>query len=129
MTKIISVVILNVAILSVIIRIRVNHVDASSVEIEFETDKFSDSIAEYGTTKDYGKSSYSANYNKRHIIVLNRLDQKKVYHFKITVSDPFGNRAISDNYTFDTGKALIRSQEGEKRKEDNAKLAFNKEWI
>jgi predicted CXXCH cytochrome family protein len=108
----------------VISGIRLNHVDTSSVEIEFETDKFSDSMAEYGTTKDYGKSSYSGTYSKRHIIRLSRLDHKKVYHFMITVSDPFGNRTISEDYTFDTGKALNRSQESEKQKEDNTKLDF-----
>jgi len=108
----------------IISRIRVNQIDSSSVEIKFETDKFSDSIVEYGKTKDYGESLHFNTYDKRHIIRLSKLDSKKVYHFIITVTDPFGNRTISEDYTFDTGKAFNRDQESGKQKEDDAELDF-----
>ena len=108
----------------IISRIRVNQIDSSSVEIKFETDKFSDSIVEYGKTKDYGESLHFNTYDKRHIIRLSKLDSKKVYHFIITVTDPFGNRTISEDYTFDTGKAFNRDQESGKRKEDDTELDF-----
>lgn len=107
--------------------VEVNLIDApvfAGVEIRFKTDEFSNSMIEYGTTKDYGKSINSGFYSKRHIIKLTGIDNKKVYHFGITVTDPFGNRTISENYTFNAVKLSKGRQESEKQKEDDTKLDF-----
>src|SRR3989338_6640143 len=97
----------------------------ASAEIIFETDDFSDSMVEYGTTEDYEKSVYSGLPNKRHTVRLNSLDHKKVYHYSVISSDLFGNRRVSKDYTFDTTKAFSNTSGEEKQKEDDdAKLDF-----
>ncbi|MBI5749275.1 MAG: hypothetical protein HZA00_09130 [Nitrospinae bacterium] len=98
---------------------------SASAEIRFETDEFSDSTVEYGTTEDYGKSVYSGLPNKRHAVSLNGLDHKKVYHYRVISSDLFGNRRVSKDNTFDTTKAFSHISGEEKQKEDdNAKPDF-----
>jgi predicted CXXCH cytochrome family protein len=114
-------------ILPIINRVEINLIDAplfAGAEIRFETDKFTDSMIDYGTTKDYGKSINSNSYGKSHIIKLTDIDNNKNYHFVITVTDPFGNRSISENYTFNPAKLSNRRMAGEKQKDDNAKLDF-----
>lgn len=75
-----------------------------SAEVSWETDELSDSVVEYGLTTDYGYSAYSINYNKRHIVKLNGLEHKKVYHYRVISRDVFGNKAASGDYVLDVSK-------------------------
>jgi len=108
----------------VISNIKVNRIDISvltSGEIEWETDEMSDSKAEYGTTGDgdYRYYSISDAYTRKHIIKLNNLENKKKYHFRVTSSDLFGNKNVSDDYTFDVSKPFNFKKTSDIKKDNN----------
>ncbi|MBI3584843.1 MAG: hypothetical protein HY096_12985 [Nitrospinae bacterium] len=108
----------------VISNIKVNSIDISVVtsgEIGWETDELSDSKVEYGTTEDgdYKYYSNSDAYTKKHIIKLNNLENKKKYHFRVISSDLFGNKTVSDDYTFDVSKPFNFNQTLDVKKDNN----------
>ena len=112
----------------VISNIKVNRIDISvltSGEIGWETDELSDSTVEYGTTEDGDYKYYSVSdaYAKKHIIKLNNLENKKKYHFRVISSDLFGNKTVSDGYTFDVSKPFNFNQTLDIKK-DNDKPDF-----
>lgn len=78
----------------------------STAEIVWSTDKPTDSMVEYGLTKDYGASSFSGLYSRNHKIVLNGLNSNEIYYYRVISTDLFGNKSISGDYSFDTSKSL-----------------------
>ncbi len=101
--------------------VRVKQVDIStltSAEIEWRTDKFSNSKVEYGLTEKYGSAVRSPLYNKKHVLKLGSLRSNKKYFFRVISRDPFGNESVSDNQILDTSKAFKFKDEVVKGKED-----------
>lgn len=78
----------------------------STAEIVWSTEKLTDSMIEYGLTKDYEASSHSGLYSRKHKIVLNGLNNNAIYYYRVISTDFFGNKSISADYSFDTSKSL-----------------------
>jgi uncharacterized protein (TIGR03790 family) len=60
---------------------------------------------DYGLTANYGNTATSGQgYKRRLAITLKNLQNKTVYHYRITLKDPVGNVTVTDDYTFDTSR-------------------------
>ena len=63
----------------------------STVTIEWETDEQGNSIAEYGTSEEYGLTKQSESNVTGHILTLTNLELAKTYNYKISSTDINGN--------------------------------------
>jgi uncharacterized protein (TIGR03790 family) len=57
---------------------------------------------EYGTDTKYGTTATSQGYSRRPKVLLKGLQNKTVYHYRVTLNDPVGNTTVMKDYTFDT---------------------------
>lgn len=97
---------------AIIKRLGISRIESSvlsTAEIVWNTDKSSDSMVEYGLTEKYEDSSYSSRYSRQHKIILNGIDNNKIYHYRVISIDPFGNKSISGDYSFDTSSSFNRN--------------------
>ena len=72
------------------------------VTINFETDKVATAYVDYGKDTNYGYIAASHDLVNRHSVKLTGLSMGKIYHYKITAEDSFGNLGYSPDGSFTT---------------------------
>ncbi|MGQ9582999.1 MAG: fibronectin type III domain-containing protein [Thermoplasmatota archaeon] len=77
----------------VISGIRVERVSSTSATVSWRTDEPSSSSVEYGPSTAYGTLLSSGLSVVNHSILLSGLEPGRTYHFRVSSTDPTGNRA------------------------------------
>ncbi|NCU41916.1 MAG: hypothetical protein EOM19_04320, partial [Candidatus Moranbacteria bacterium] len=87
-----------------IANVTVTNTETTSFTVEWETDELSDSVVEYRPTTasvflQTGVSTYTDSQNKsgKHRVVVSNLTPDTPYLFKVSSTDPQGNRKTDDN--------------------------------
>ena len=92
----------------VISNVAAGGINLYSATINWNTDENSDSQVEYGTTTAYGQSTILNPLGvTAHSQGLFGLTPGTVYHYRIKSRDPYGNLAVSSDYTFTTAPLVI----------------------
>jgi hypothetical protein len=90
----------------VISNVQATYVTSSGALITWTTDEASNSVVEYGLTAAYGSragdTAENATYVTSHSVSLSSLASNTLYHYRVKSTDPLGNTATSDDYTFQT---------------------------
>jgi hypothetical protein len=77
----------------------------SSATITWTTDKPSDSLVEYGTTKSFGNSSQQSSRVTSHVVPISGLTSNTVYYFRVTSREATGFMTTSRRYALTTPPA------------------------
>jgi len=93
----------------------------SSAKIIWKTNELSNSLVEYGLSKEYDRVLKSANMTLDHVMPLSGLKHDQVYHFRVKSIDIFGNEAISKDFTLSTKEAVSNAVV---KKEESGKVGF-----
>jgi len=75
-----------------------------SATVTWASNTGTDSSVEYGLTSKYGDSAGSGVIIKTHTVEIKELAQDATYHYRIGGVDKFGNKALSNDFTFKTLK-------------------------
>lgn len=86
----------------VISNVQAINITQTSARIIWDTDETADSLTNYGLTIIYTDSVSNGSFVYSHGLDLTGLTPDTVYHFQVISSDPFGNTAVSGDYTFKT---------------------------
>jgi hypothetical protein len=87
----------------VISNVTVTGVTASSAEVYWETDEFSNGLVEYGTAPGiYTDQSFDEFFALNHTLILEGLVPETTYRFAVTATDRSGNSGQSAEYDFAT---------------------------
>jgi uncharacterized repeat protein (TIGR01451 family) len=74
-----------------------------AARIAWTTDENADGQVEYGTTSAYGSTTpLSAAFVMTHAIGLSGMSPTTLYHYRVKSRDPWGNLAVSGDFTFTT---------------------------
>lgn len=76
-------------------------VDADHAVVRWSTNAPADSRVNYGTTTDYGSTTFDTSMTTTHAVAIDNLALGQTYHFKVVSSDGT-NRAVSSDNTFTT---------------------------
>lgn len=82
--------------------VRIVDIDNSSALVEWETDKESDSLINYGLDRGYGMVRDPRSDKVEHSLLLDGLLSGTTYHFRVVSRDAGGNQGISSDYRFTT---------------------------
>src|SRR5258708_4752953 len=82
--------------------VKVKEVEATSTTIDWTTDAKSDSVVNYGTTKNLGTAKGPNPSLTSHETVIEDLDPATQYFFRISSADSAGNRSFSPTFGFTT---------------------------
>lgn len=66
---------------------------------------------EYGTTPLYGKAIHSGTLSRSHRVWITDLAPGKTYHYRVTLTDAWGNRYQTANRTFSTPRNLAEGKQ------------------
>jgi predicted CXXCH cytochrome family protein len=78
--------------------------------IKAVTDEPSSIVVEYGTTSRYGERVSAGNtFSSMHRVRIPGLRHHKIYHFRVTFRDIFGNTTVSKDYVLDTSGATAKA--------------------
>ncbi|HPN15183.1 MAG TPA: fibronectin type III domain-containing protein [bacterium] len=86
----------------IISNVQAINITQTSARIIWDTDEPADSLTNYGLTVIYTDSVSNGSFVLSHGLDLSGLTPDTVYHFQVISSDPFGNTAVSGDYTFKT---------------------------
>lgn len=85
--------------------------DYEDAVVTWETDEFTDSLVQYGTSRLLGLTAYDDEPGDLHELHLHGLQPDKLYYFRVVSRDDAGNVAVDDNhgqlYTFQTLQPLV----------------------
>ncbi len=98
--------------------VTVKLITQTSATITWETDEPSNSLVEYGVTREYGE--LEGNHQESttfHVVVLTNLNPGTTYYFKVVSYDRFGNRGESFGSSFTTLPEGVTAPHEEKVKE------------
>jgi hypothetical protein len=85
----------------IISNVRSSDTAATSIIIRWNTNEYTNSRVEYGTTASYGSSTVlDANLVTIHTQPISGLTSSTTYHYRVRSSDASGNETISGDYTF-----------------------------
>jgi uncharacterized repeat protein (TIGR01451 family) len=74
-----------------------------AARIAWTTDENADGQVEYGTTSAYGSTTpLSSTFVMTHAIGLTGMSPTTLYHYRVKSRDPWGNLAVSGDFTFTT---------------------------
>jgi hypothetical protein len=82
--------------------IKIKSVTATSSLITWITNENSDSIVNFGVTKNYGVAREANPSVKSHEVFVSDLEPATTYHYRVVSSDAAGNQSFSGSYTFTT---------------------------
>ncbi len=105
-------------------RIRYNDLEAPSIQnvevkeikqavfleatLGWDTNEFSNSIVEYGSTEEYGRKEVEDDvFVRRHRVRIFGLKPGRRYHYRVISRDIFGNASASEDLVFDTSKKYV----------------------
>lgn len=77
-------------------------VGATSSVVTWKTNENSDSIVNFGVTKNYGVAREANPSVKSHEVLVSDLEPATTYHFRVISSDAAGNQSFSGSFTFTT---------------------------
>jgi len=85
--------------------VTVDNITMNAATVRWTTNENADSQVEYGLTTSYGSlSSLNSNLVTAHATTLSNLTANTLYHFRVRSKDAAGNLAISNDFTFTTGR-------------------------
>ncbi len=82
--------------------ITITNTSASTTIVSWETDEEADSLINYGLDKNYGIVRDPLPNKKKHSLTLTDLEPSTMYHLRVVSADPWGNQALSGDYTVTT---------------------------
>ena len=95
----------------VIIKSEVTRVNEFTVNLKWETDEPVIVYANYGKTSNYDKQTETTiEYTKMGNMTLTDLSENITYHYKLTATDPSGNKTETANTVFTTNSGQSNSQ-------------------
>lgn len=81
--------------------------------IKMVTNEPSSIVVDYGATSRYGERISADNtFSNTHRVRIPGLRHNKVYHFRVTFRDIFGNTTVSKDYVLDTAGAAAKAPRG-----------------
>lgn len=93
--------------------VTIGDVTATSTLITWITDEISDSLVNYGLTKNFGVVREPTAPAKEHTVLLTDLEPSTTYYFRVMSADSAGNQSFSGMFSVTTEgtKAVERSEE------------------
>lgn len=89
--------------------VKVTNLRPGIFEVSWKTDKFSNSVVHYGTSKDYGETASNMNLVRDHKVILDKLDLGIEYHFQVFSIDISEKIGKTEDNTFLAKKEITDS--------------------